>query len=80
VGQESTLWLTEVYHKPNLRKAFLEYQRDFAGLFEGGSVVDLGWFQEAPKSMPHDRLARKYGGYTVDLDTGKTFVATPERF
>lgn len=79
-GQESILWLTELYHKPNLRKAVLEYQSDFDGLFEGPSTVDLGWFQEAPKSMRHDRLARAYGGYTVDLETNKTFVAAPQRF
>ena len=79
-GQESILWLTEPYHKPNLRKAVLEYQGDFDRLFEGTSTVDLGWFQEAPKSMTHDRLAREYGGYTVDLDTGKTFVAAHTRF
>lgn len=72
-GQESILWLTELYHKPNLRKAFLEYLGE-------GDMVDLGWFQEAPKSMTHDRLAREFGGYTVDLDTNKTFVAAPTRF
>lgn len=72
-GQESILWLTEPYHKPNLRKAYLEFLGD-------GDLVNLGWFQEAPKGFTHDRLARTWGGYTVDLDTTKTFVAAPEPF
>jgi hypothetical protein len=85
-GQESILWLTEAYHKPNLRKAYLEYL-DEVELGKPSwlhrrhmNAIDLGWFQEAPKSMTHDRLAREFGGYTVDLDTNKTFVAAPKRF
>ena len=77
-GQESILWLTDVYHKPALRRAYLEYL--------GGDMVDLGWFQQVPKEVTHDRddvvieLAHEYGGYTVEVETGKLFIAAPKRF
>ena len=66
-GQESRLELSEVYHKPALRRATLVY-------YGTGERVDLGFMRQDFTGRTDESLAREYGGFSRNA-AGHTFVA-----
>lgn len=88
-GQESVLVLSEVYQKPQLRRAALRFidstslSATLKSLVDDSADLDLGFMQELPGVDASDdyactQVAHKYGGFTI-LD-GRVFVASKEVF
>ena len=66
-GQESRLELSEVYQKPELRRATLVY-------YGTGERVDLGFMRQDFTGRTDESLVREYGGFSRNA-AGQTFVA-----